>query len=76
MVIDGLPAKFMLGKDGEPPSKSFKEAMPYTKSLLTKGRTVGYHAKVAPLTVTIPNLKAMVSGAVRGFLDVAFNFNT
>ncbi|KAH0713648.1 hypothetical protein KY289_009607 [Solanum tuberosum] len=76
MVIDGLPAKFVLGKDDEPPPKSFKEAMPYTQSLLTKGRTVGYHAKAAPPTVTMPHLKAMVSGAVRGFLDVAFNFNT
>ncbi|KAH0747459.1 hypothetical protein KY285_009116 [Solanum tuberosum] len=75
MVIDGLPAKFVLGKDDEPPPKSFKEAMPYTQSLLTKGRTIGYHAKAAPPTVTMPHLKGMVSGAVRGFLDVAFNFN-
>ncbi|KAH0715062.1 hypothetical protein KY284_007967 [Solanum tuberosum] len=76
IVIDGLPAKFVLGKDGEPPPKSFKEAMPYTQSLLTKGRAVGYHAKAASPTVTMPHLKAMVSGAVRGFLDVAFNINT
>lgn len=76
MVIDGLPAEFVLGKDGEPPVKSFKEAMPYTQSLLSKGRAIGYHAKAAPPTVTMPRLKAMVSGAVGGFLDVAFNFNT
>ncbi|KAH0747274.1 hypothetical protein KY285_008931 [Solanum tuberosum] len=76
MVIDGLPAEFVLGKDGEPPPKSFKEAMPYTQSLLSKGRAIGYHAKAAPPTVTMPRLKAMVSGAVGGFLDVAFNFNT
>ncbi|KAG5576717.1 hypothetical protein H5410_056851 [Solanum commersonii] len=61
MVIDGLPAKFVLGKDSEPPLKSFKEAMPYTQSLLTKGRAVGYHAKAASPTVTMPHLKAMVS---------------
>uniref|UniRef100_M1BBN3 Phosphatidylinositol glycan n=1 Tax=Solanum tuberosum TaxID=4113 RepID=M1BBN3_SOLTU len=76
MVIDGLPAEFVLGKDGEPPPKSFQEAMPYTQSLLSKGRAIGYHAKAAPPTVTMPRLKAMVSGAVGGFLDVAFNFNT
>ncbi|XP_049372254.1 GPI ethanolamine phosphate transferase 2 [Solanum verrucosum] len=76
MVIDGLPAEFVLGKDGEPPPKPFQEAMPYTQSLLSKGRAIGYHAKAAPPTVTMPRLKAMVSGAVGGFLDVAFNFNT
>lgn len=50
--------------------------MPYTQSLLASGMAVGYHAKAAPPTVTMPRLKAMVSGAIGGFLDVAFNFNT
>ncbi|XWS29590.1 hypothetical protein CRYUN_Cryun24cG0041800 [Craigia yunnanensis] len=76
MVIDGLPAEFVLGKNGKPPSKQFKEAMPYTQSLLAGGLAIGYHAKAAPPTVTMPRLKAMVSGAIGGFLDVAFNFNT
>ncbi|KAJ0098109.1 hypothetical protein Patl1_28314 [Pistacia atlantica] len=75
-VIDGLPAEFVLGKDGKPPRKAFMEAMPYTQSLLANGMAIGYHAKAAPPTVTMPRLKAMVSGAVGGFLDVAFNFNT
>ncbi|XP_015890563.3 GPI ethanolamine phosphate transferase 2 isoform X2 [Ziziphus jujuba] len=76
MVIDGLPAEFVLGKDGKPPCKTLMEAMPYTQSLLSTGMAVGYHAKAAPPTVTMPRLKAMVSGAIGGFLDVAFNFNT
>ncbi|CAL5323751.1 unnamed protein product [Camellia sinensis] len=76
MVIDGLPAEFVLGRDGQPPSKVFMEAMPYTQSLLASGMAVGYHAKAAPPTVTMPRLKTMVSGAIGGFLDVAFNFNT
>lgn len=76
MVIDGLPAEFVLGKDGDPPRKAFMEAMPYTQSLLANGMATGYHAKAAPPTVTMPRLKAMVSGAIGGFLDVAFNFNT
>ncbi|XVF61528.1 hypothetical protein PTKIN_Ptkin08bG0136500 [Pterospermum kingtungense] len=50
--------------------------MPYTQSLLANGLAIGYHAKAAPPTVTMPRLKAMVSGAIGGFLDVAFNFNT
>ncbi|KAL3527537.1 hypothetical protein ACH5RR_012193 [Cinchona calisaya] len=76
MVIDGLPAEFVLGSDGKPPSKVFMDAMPYTQSLLAKGKAIGYHAKAAPPTVTMPRLKAMVSGAIGGYLDVAFNFNT
>ncbi|XP_077213618.1 alkaline-phosphatase-like family protein isoform X2 [Tasmannia lanceolata] len=52
------------------------EAMPYTQSLLSNGRAIGYHSKAEPPTVTMPRLKAMVSGAIGGFLDVAFNFNT
>lgn len=47
----------MLGKDGKPPYKVFKQAMPYTQSLLAKGKAIGYHAKAAPPTVTMPRLK-------------------
>ncbi|GAY38786.1 hypothetical protein CUMW_039350 [Citrus unshiu] len=75
-VIDGLPAEFVLGKDGNPPRKAFMEPMPYTQSLLANGMAIGYQAKAAPPTVTMPRLKAMVSGAIGGFLDLAFNFNT
>ncbi|XP_074308511.1 GPI ethanolamine phosphate transferase 2 isoform X2 [Silene latifolia] len=76
MVVDGLPAEFVLGKDGKRPSEAFVRAMPYTQSLLANKMAIGYHSKAAPPTVTMPRLKAMVSGAVGGFLDVAFNFNT
>ncbi|KAI7754133.1 hypothetical protein M8C21_014877 [Ambrosia artemisiifolia] len=76
MVIDGLPAEFVLGRDGEPPSHSLKDAMPYTQSLLANKMALGYHAKAAPPTVTLPRLKAMTSGSIGGFLDVLFNFNT
>ncbi|XP_068638357.1 GPI ethanolamine phosphate transferase 2 isoform X2 [Aristolochia californica] len=76
MVVDGLPAEFVLGKSHKHPGESMKDAMPYTQSLLSNGKAIGYHAKAAPPTVTMPRLKAMVSGAIGGFLDVAFNFNT
>ncbi|KAG6549640.1 hypothetical protein Mapa_008618 [Marchantia paleacea] len=76
MVVDGLPAEFVLGKDGRPPARNFKSAMSYTQNLLSNGSALGYHAKAAPPTVTMPRLKAMTSGAIAGFLDVAYNFNT
>ncbi|OEL25723.1 GPI ethanolamine phosphate transferase 2 [Dichanthelium oligosanthes] len=75
-VIDGLPAEFVLGRGRKPPSKEMMESMPYTQSLLAGCKAAGYHAKAAAPTVTMPRLKAMVSGAIGGFLDVAFNFNT
>lgn len=49
----------MLGKDGKPPSKALMEAMPYTQSLLANGMAIGYHAKAAPPTVTMPRLKVV-----------------
>ncbi|KAJ1281320.1 hypothetical protein BS78_04G297300 [Paspalum vaginatum] len=76
MVVDGLPAEFVLGRGRKPPSKEMMESMPYTQSLLAGCKATAYHAKAAPPTVTMPRLKAMVSGAIGGFLDVAFNFNT
>ncbi|GAB2283228.1 hypothetical protein Dimus_017753 [Dionaea muscipula] len=76
MVVDGLPAEFVLGEKGQPPTTAMRDAMPYTQSLLANGMAIGYHAKAAPPTVTMPRLKAMMSGAIGGFLDVAFNFNT
>lgn len=76
MVIDGLPAEFVIGKGRAPPPEMTREAMPYTQFLLSSGRAFGYHSRAAPPTVTMPRLKAMTSGAIAGFLDVAFNFNT
>jgi len=75
-VVDGLPAEFVLGRGGQLPPTEMLMAMPYTQKLLTSGRALGFHAKAAPPTVTMPRLKAMTSGAIAGFLDVAFNFNT
>ncbi|MCO5559990.1 hypothetical protein L7F22_013594 [Adiantum nelumboides] len=76
MVIDGLPAEFLLGRDGRPPSAEIAAAMPFTQGLIFSRRAMGFHARAAPPTVTMPRLKAMTSGAIAGFLDVAFNFNT
>ncbi|KAL6959448.1 hypothetical protein U1Q18_039598 [Sarracenia purpurea var. burkii] len=57
-VIDGLPAEFVLGRDGRrSPTLDFVEAMPYTQSLLARGLAIGYHSKAAPPTVTMPRLK-------------------
>ncbi|EEC74119.1 hypothetical protein OsI_09179 [Oryza sativa Indica Group] len=67
MVIDGLPAEFVLGRVGKPPSKEMVESMPYTQSLLAGCKATGYHAKAAPPTVTMPRLK------VKDTVEVDFN---
>lgn len=56
-VIDGLPAEFVIGRGGNPPSKEMMESMPYTQSLLAGCKALGYHEKAAPPTVTMPRLK-------------------
>lgn len=76
MIVDGMPAEFVLGRGGHPSLPELVAAMPFTHSLISAGKGLGYHAKAAPPTVTMPRLKAMTSGAIAGFLDVAFNFNT
>jgi len=52
----------VLGRDDKPPREAFVEAMPYTQSLLANGSAVGYHAKAAPPTVTMPCLKVVTLG--------------
>ncbi len=56
-VVDGLPAEFVLGRGGQLPPTEMLMAMPYTQKLLTSGRALGFHAKAAPPTVTMPRLK-------------------
>lgn len=46
------------------------EAMPYTQSLLANGMAIGYHAKAAPPTVTMPRLK--VSFISKLFKELCF----
>lgn len=58
-VIDGLPAEFVLGKGRMTPTKLMMEAMPHTQFLLSKGKAIGFHAKGAPPTVTMPRLKVI-----------------
>ncbi|KAL2521815.1 GPI ethanolamine phosphate transferase 2 [Forsythia ovata] len=67
-VIDGLPAEFVLERDGMPPHKEFMEAIPYTQSLLSKELAIGYHAKAAPPTVTMPRLKGQIESGCGSIL--------
>ncbi|KAL2905843.1 GPI ethanolamine phosphate transferase 2 [Bienertia sinuspersici] len=75
LVVDGLPAEFVLGKDGKPPTKlTWRLSLHSVITWKKFGNWVS--CKGCTPNVTMPRLKAMVSGAIGGFLDVAFNFNT
>jgi ethanolaminephosphotransferase len=55
--VDGMPAECVLGRGGRPPPVELVAAMPFTHSLLASGKGLGYHARAAPPTVTMPRLK-------------------
>lgn len=59
--MDGLPAELLLGRGDRPPPADLVAAMPFTHRLLATGKGVGFHAKAAPPTVTMPRLKVNMS---------------
>ena len=59
--MDGMPAELLLGREGHPPPTELVAAMPFTHSLLATGKGLGYHAKAAPPTVTMPRLKVRLT---------------
>ncbi|XP_037295273.1 GPI ethanolamine phosphate transferase 2 isoform X2 [Manduca sexta] len=63
MVIDGLRYDFVT-----------EEHMPYTGQLLKNKSACIYVSVAEPPTVTMPRIKAMMTGSVSTFADVALNF--
>ncbi|XP_026763391.1 GPI ethanolamine phosphate transferase 2 isoform X2 [Galleria mellonella] len=63
MVIDGLRYDF-----------ATEEYMPYTGQLLKNKSACIYVSVAEPPTVTMPRIKAMMTGSVSTFADVALNF--
>uniref|UniRef100_A0A0A9XX54 GPI ethanolamine phosphate transferase 2 n=2 Tax=Lygus hesperus TaxID=30085 RepID=A0A0A9XX54_LYGHE len=66
MVIDAFRLDFITGSD----------RMPFLKELLEDGQSCMVSAKAEVPTVTLPRIKAIVTGTVPGFLDVIFNFGS
>ncbi|XP_076680624.1 GPI ethanolamine phosphate transferase 2, catalytic subunit-like isoform X3 [Andrena cerasifolii] len=67
MVIDALRWDFITGSVG-------KVAMPVTSSLIANSSACLFQSKVQPPTVTMPRIKAITTGTVPSFIDVALNF--
>ncbi|XP_054278676.1 GPI ethanolamine phosphate transferase 2-like [Macrosteles quadrilineatus] len=65
MVIDGVRVDFIT-----------QQNMPYTAEVLRRGGGCQMTARVAAPTVTLPRIKAIVTGSVSGFIDVVLNLGT
>ncbi|XP_063311577.1 GPI ethanolamine phosphate transferase 2 isoform X2 [Pelobates fuscus] len=69
LLIDSLRQDFVFGLKG-------KIHMPYMTQLLEKGTTHSFIAKAATPTVTMPRIKALMTGSIPGFIDVVMNLNS
>ncbi|XP_054437810.1 GPI ethanolamine phosphate transferase 2 isoform X1 [Pteronotus mesoamericanus] len=69
MLIDGLRDDFVFGSNGV-------KFMPYTTYLVEKGASHSFVAVAKPPTVTMPRIKALVTGSLPGFIDVVRNLNS
>ncbi|XP_076172790.1 phosphatidylinositol glycan anchor biosynthesis class G isoform X2 [Ptiloglossa arizonensis] len=67
MVIDALRWDFITGSIG-------KVAMPVTSSLIANSSGCLFQAKVEQPTVTMPRIKAITTGTIPSFIDIALNF--
>uniref|UniRef100_A0A8C6B8Z5 Phosphatidylinositol glycan anchor biosynthesis class G (EMM blood group) n=1 Tax=Monodon monoceros TaxID=40151 RepID=A0A8C6B8Z5_MONMO len=50
--------------------------MPYTTYLVEKGSSHSFVAEAKPPTVTMPRIKALMTGSLPGFIDVVRNLNS
>ncbi|NXN95423.1 PIGG transferase, partial [Rhinopomastus cyanomelas] len=69
VLIDALRYDFVFGSKG-------KQFMPYTTQVVEKGTSYSFIAEAKPPTVTMPRIKALMTGSIPGFIDVVVNLNS
>ncbi|KAM5272081.1 GPI ethanolamine phosphate transferase 2 isoform 2-T2 [Ctenodactylus gundi] len=69
MLIDALRDDFVFGSKGA-------RYMPFTTYLMEKGPTHSFVSEAKPPTVTMPRIKALMTGSLPGFVDVIRNLNS
>ena len=69
IVIDALCADFILGQ-------TFRHFMPYLDKLHKENLACSYLAQAHTPTVTLPRIKALVTGTIPGFSDIIFNLGS
>ncbi|CAH0482573.1 unnamed protein product [Peronospora belbahrii] len=85
VLIDALRADMVLGSaamrvkediDQQQKKEELNIHMPFTSGLVTSGIALGYVAHASVPTVTMPRLKALVTGKPPAFIDILKNFNS
>ncbi|GLD95392.1 hypothetical protein PINS_up004036 [Pythium insidiosum] len=80
VLIDALRADMVLGADALGDDRSHREDlsrfMPYTRRLIDEGEALAYVAHAGVPTVTMPRLKALLTGKPPAFIDILKNFNS
>lgn len=69
IVIDALRADFILGDH-------LQQSMPYLAQLHHDSQACSYLARAHTPTVTLPRIKALVTGGIPGFADVILNIGS
>ncbi|XP_058157996.1 GPI ethanolamine phosphate transferase 2 isoform X4 [Dasypus novemcinctus] len=69
VLIDALRDDFVFGSKGV-------KFMPYLTYLVEKGASHSFVAEAKPPTVTMPRIKALMTGSLPGFVDVVRNLNS
>ncbi|KFP08492.1 GPI ethanolamine phosphate transferase 2, partial [Calypte anna] len=69
VLIDALRDDFVFGSKG-------KQFMPYTTQVVEKGTSYSFIAEAKPPTVTMPRIKALMTGGIPAFIDVIVNLNS
>ncbi|XP_067944546.1 GPI ethanolamine phosphate transferase 2-like [Watersipora subatra] len=67
IIVDALRTDFITTRH---------DSWPYLQQLVDLGQARMYHARVHPPTVTLPRIKALISGDIPGFIDVLMNFDS
>lgn len=69
LLVDALRGDFVFGPKGA-------RHMPYASFLVERGASHSFVAEAKPPTVTMPRIKALVTGSLPGFVDIIRNLNS
>ncbi|XP_062069628.1 GPI ethanolamine phosphate transferase 2 isoform X3 [Lepus europaeus] len=69
VLVDALRDDFVFGSKGV-------RFMPYTTHLVEEGASHSFVAEAKPPTVTMPRIKALMTGSLPGFIDIVRNLNS
>lgn len=77
IIIDALGSDFIpsvqISKSEKLSGKIPQDAMPFLEDSIRRNKAMGFIAKAATPTVTMPRIKALVSGTIPSFMDIMYN---